>query len=502
MEKKSVFLPNNIKLKYIILYIYEKLHYNMGKYRIYPNKENTIQSGLIYENLNASQENVFSLVYGGGGTDTALAKRNSISRHLAYFDLADLQVKYSDLTINSAYTVSYVLKYKNAIPSDKMLEPEFVYDVLNKNIAAGFDLIFFPINKDWNEGRGGSLDDQKAITFKNTSSILSGYSNWLSATTFVGWDNPGVFTNPSAQTTNYVTQNFPIGSEDISVDISSMVNGWLSGGSTNYGIGIAYTRPFELISGDTRYISSFYSHKTNYAFKPYIEVTYNQVIRDDRHWVTNNRISRLFLYLFSGNQATNYYSAGTVTIRNSSNTMVYSGLTPTHHSKGVYYVDINMSAATKGQKYKDIWEGVTFVPGRDSTDFTNYFDIRDNYYNNNSKRVNDYAVDIYGVPNNAPLVSGEIYRVYADVRMSFSNQKPFTDFGLEYRISMGLDELVPWTAMNNAIVDDCLSCFFDLDTSWLLDLQTYKIEFRISEFGTKRLISDTLRFKVINPITI
>ncbi|HWY33635.1 MAG TPA: hypothetical protein VNX68_03250, partial [Nitrosopumilaceae archaeon] len=96
---------------------------------------------------------------------------------------------------------------------------------------------------------------------------------------------------------------------------------------------------------------------------------------------------------------------------------------------------------------------------------------------------------------------GETYRIYADPRMSFSNKKPFTDFGLEYRMSMGVEnELVPWTAMNVAFIDDCISCYFDLDTSWLLNSQIYKIEFRISEFGTKRLIPDSLTFRVLNPI--
>ena len=124
------------------------------KYRIYPNKEATIASGTLYENLNSSQETAFNLWYGGGGTDTALARRNSISRHIAYFDLSELQAKYADYTYNSAYTVSYTHKYTNCIPSDKILEPEYEFNVLNKSVATSFDLVFFPIEKSWDEGRG------------------------------------------------------------------------------------------------------------------------------------------------------------------------------------------------------------------------------------------------------------------------------------------------------------------------------------------------------------
>ena len=46
---------------------------------------------------------------------------------------------------------------KNAIPNSQVLEPEFERNILNKSIASSFDLIAFPINKDWDEGRGYML---------------------------------------------------------------------------------------------------------------------------------------------------------------------------------------------------------------------------------------------------------------------------------------------------------------------------------------------------------
>ncbi len=470
------------------------------KFRIYPIKENTIAEGTAYENINSSQNNVTDLWYGGGATDTATLRRHSISRHMIQFDLTDLQNKINDFEINPSYVVSYNLRFKNAIPQDKILEPEYEFDVLNKTIASSFDLVAYPINKAWDEGRGHDLERTKYVIKQNGSPILTGYSNWLSATTTTSWDNPGIYSNPTAQTAFSFNQHFAIGNEDLNMDITPLVNDWLSGGTVNNGIAFGFSEYFETLSTDTRAIASFYTNKTNSSFKPYLEVNYNQVIKDDRHWVVNNRASRIFLYLFSGNVATNYFSAGTVNIKNSSNTIIYSGLTPTQHSKGVYYVDILMTGATKGQKYKDVWQGVTFVPGVDQTDFTDSFDVRENYYNNNNRKTNDYAIDIYGMPNSSSLVSGEIYRIYADTRVAYSNQKPFTDFGLEYRISMGIEEFVPWTQMNTAIISDCLSCYFDLDTVCLLNLQVYKIEFRISEFGTKKLIPDTLTFRVVNPI--
>jgi hypothetical protein len=283
------------------------------------------------------------------------------------------------------------------------------------------------------------------------------------------------------------------------MNVTDMVRNWVTGGTTNFGIGIAYGRGYELTSGTTRYISSFFTNKTNSAFKPYIEVNYNQVIRDDRHQVTNNRLSRLFLYLFSGNTPVDYYSASTVNITTTAGVNVYTGLTPTHHSKGVYYIDIWMSAATKGQKYKDVWSGVTINPPYDRQNITQVFEIKDNYYTNNATDVNNYVITTYGIDNNSILQTGEVFRTYIDTRMNYSLNRPFIQFGLEYKLTMnGNMELIPWTPVNSAILSGCYKSFFDIDTSWLLSNNTYEVTFRINELGTKKILTEKLLFKVTN----
>jgi hypothetical protein len=360
-------------------------------------------------------------------------------------------------------------------------------------------LIVFPIDKTWDEGRGYDLDEMHYIKKQKGNLRLEGVSNWLSATTTSAWTEPGVFTNPTASTALYATQHFQTGAEDIEFDITSIMRSWLSGGSTNNGLCIAYARPFEQMSSTTRNIVSFFTHKTNTAYKPFIEVKYNQEIKDDRLSVSNNRMSRLFLYLFSGNTPVNYYSAGTVTIKNSSNSVIYSGLTPTHFSKGVYYVDVFMSAATKGQKYKDVWQGISFNPLYDRQDFTESFEIRDNYYYSNANNFNEYIINYYGISNNQSIVSGDIYRVYIDSRINYSSQKPYVDYGLEYKITMNnVNEIIDWTSVNNAIVNNKLTCYMDVDTSWLLTEQNYQINFRINEFGTLKMLTETIYFRVVD----
>lgn len=472
----------------------------MGVFRIYPSKSNTIASG-VYSIYNSGQNSVCDLWYGGGGTDTAIERRNSISRHIMKFDLSELSTKFANKEINEDLVVSYRLKMTNAIPGDRILEPEYEYDVLDKRISASYDLIVFPINKDWDEGRGYDLFRENYWVKQKGNPLITGYSNWNSATLTTDWDEPGVYTNPTASTavTFYSTQHFDIGNEDIDMDITDIVNDWLSGGTENNGIGIAYRRDYELMSTDTRYIASFFTEKTNSFNKPYIEVVYSQSFQDDRLQVTNNRTSRLFLYTFSGNNAVNYYSAGTVDIKTMANVNVVTGLTPTQLETGVYYVDVLMNSATRGQQYKDVWNNVTFVPGVDQQSIEQNFTIRDNFYLNNVPQVNDYSISVYGLGNNSILSIGETHKVFVDLRVNYSSRnQPSTAYDLKYRMVMnGQDEVIPWTSVNQAVINRCKTNYITLETGWLLHNQTYKLEFRIDEFGTKRVMPDSVVFRVI-----
>ncbi len=473
----------------------------MSKYRLYPTKENTIFSSNAFQLFNTSQNQIADLWYGGGITQNNVYRENSISRHLLMFDLTELQRRISSNEINQNYIVSYRLKMKNAVPLEKNLESEYERNILSKSIASSFDLVAFQINKSWDEGRGYDAAESYLIVNKSGDMTITGTSNWLSATTLVSWNQPGVFTNPTASTTFYSSQHFELGSEDLDMDITNIVRDWLSGGTTNNGIGIAYALPYELTSGSTRYISSFYTHKTNSAFKPFIEVLYDQVIRDDRHQVTNNRVSRLFFYAFSGNSPINYYSASTVTIKNSAGASIYTGLTPVNHSKGVYYIDIWMSGTTKGQKYKDVWQGVSFNPPYDQQDFVQNFEIKDNYYTNNARDVNDYVITTYGIDNNTILQPEEIIRVYIDTRVNYSLNSPFVEFGLEYKLTMNNNILlIDWTSANSSVINGCYKSYIDVDTSWLLSNQNYQISFRISELGTKKILNEKIYFKVVDRI--
>ena len=465
----------------------------MSVFRIYANKCNTIASG-PFVNFNSGQNPVSNIWFGGGISST-----NTYSRFLMEFDLADLQSRLASLEINPSLITSYKLRMKNAIPNDSILGENLTLKDPYNNIASSFDLICFPINKAWDEGRGYELQQGLYLTRHGNNPSTTGYSNWNFATSTNAWDAPGVYINPTASTavTSYSSQHFDLGNEDICMDITSIVNDWLSGGSVNNGLGISYRRDIETTSAQSVYISSFYTKHTNTAFKPFIEVNYNQSFKDDRANITNNRICKLFLYTFSGNNPVNFFSCSTVNIQTHQGVNVYTGLTPTQVETGVYFVDVWMSAATRGTQFKDVWCGVTFNPGYDQQNFYQSFTVQDNFYQTSSNGINNYSISTYGLDNDSILDTEEVIRVYADLRVNYSTNSPKSNYDLQYRLVMNNQEaVIPWTSMNQAILNKCLTNYFVLQTNWLLQNQTYQVQFRISEIGTIRTLPESINFKI------
>jgi hypothetical protein len=330
--------------------------------------------------------------------------------------------------------------------------------------------------------------------------LVSGFSNWVYATSTTAWTEPGIFSNPTASTTFHSTQHFDLGSEDIDMDVTNIVMNWLSGGSENNGIALAYIRDCELISTDTRYICSFFTEKTNSAFKPFLEVSYNQVVQDDRKQVSNNRPSNLFLYTFSGHNFVNIANLSAVTVDiKKGNTYAYSGLTPSQLSTGIYYINVWMSGATAGEKYTDVWNNVSFS-NYDNQNIEQTFQIQKNYFTATKPSINEYVIETYGVEQNMIVHQDEKLKIYCDLRVNYSTQKPSTSYSLQYRLIMNNQvEIIPWTEVNQAVIDDCKINYFDLDTSWLLHNQTYQISFKINEMGTSRVMPERLDLRVIKP---
>ena len=156
-----------------------------------------------------------------------------------------------------------------------------------------------------------------------------------------------------------------------------------------------------------------------------------------------------------------------------------------------------MSAATVNSKYKDTWRNVQFNPPYDVQDVIQEFQVKKSYYANHPK-INEYAVSLYGIDNNSIIKQNQMIRIYCDVRVNYSTLSPQTDYRIDYMVLMNNQVyVIPWSPVDQMVLSGCKEDSFALDTSWLLDNQTYQILLRINEMGTSRILEEKLTFKVI-----
>lgn len=279
-------------------------------FRIYPSKDTFISNDfgpygrvrLTGANVGASEDLV---VFKRAGISGAIGTNgsSSLARSLLHFDLSQL----CEMTASGQ------------IPSSGL---SFRLHMNHKTTACvrptSFDLVVRPLSSSWDEGLGQDvlLGDK-------------GFSNWDRRTSTSFWNTPGGdFINSLAS-----SAHFDSGDEDLDVDITQIVQTWLSGSAPNNGIAVSMTSSIE---SDSLYLDyyqkKFYSRHSFYRDRiPYIEVRANDSIRDDRTNMQWGRSGTLYLYNIVGGEFESLSADPVVSISDLSGVIAYK--TASH---GVY----------------------------------------------------------------------------------------------------------------------------------------------------------------------
>ena len=192
-------------------------------------------------------------IYGRQSSDSS-----ELSRIITQFDVTSIIADRNSGDIPASGQVKFYLKLYNAETSN--------------TVPKDFKLVVEAISRAWTEGDGLDLENYKDL----------GVSNWISASDGVGWTTPG---GDYHQLPTF-EQTFETGLEDMELDITSLVEEWITGagggGKTNYGVGVRLTSSLETAS-DSYYTKRFFARGTQYFFKkPVIEARWNSSIQDDR----------------------------------------------------------------------------------------------------------------------------------------------------------------------------------------------------------------------------
>ena len=325
---------------------------------------------------------VFSIY---GQESGSMGQSQELSRILIQFPITTIAANRAAGTLPASGSVSFCLKMANA-------EHPFT-------LPQDFNLIVAPVSSSWREGAGLDMDEYKDL----------GQANWGMADSSTAWTNQG---GDYLTASNY-NVHFAQGYEDISLDVSEIVERWLTDGNefTNYGFGIHLTASQEAyalsagangtiqnLDGATQsyYTKKFFARSTEFFYKrPAIEARWNSSTKDDRENFyfssslapAADNLNNLCLYNYIRGNLVNIPAVGVNELRVSfysssfgtptgsklslpaGGGVVSSGdtnATASYTSMGLYSVSLALTAAsTPLLEIHDVWHsgGVEFFTG-------------------------------------------------------------------------------------------------------------------------------------------
>lgn len=252
---------------------------------------NAFKSNGIYRGVsgNMGQSDileVFSLY------DEVSTGSRELSRILIQFPIDDLENDRNNSLIPISGSVSFKLKLFNA-PT-------------NKPLATDYTLTVLPVSGAWDEGRGLDMEEYTDIDTANwliRASSSSGTSSWSTA---------GGDTHASP----VYNQTFT-GIENLDVDVTSLVEQWVSGSKNNNGFLIKLSSSLESDNA-SYYTKQFFARGSQFFFKrPVLEAQWNSARKDHRGGfyasssLSDNNNNTIYLYNRTRGQLRNIPTVGT-----------------------------------------------------------------------------------------------------------------------------------------------------------------------------------------------
>lgn len=437
----------------------------MGKYRIYPDKSNTL---IQDSEINTAKNEVMELWYGNEG----------VSRHLIHFDCSDYNAKYAlgllphitattaTFHMDSCYPIFEKDPYSTALPAE------------SSNIDVKV------VQQFWNAGVGYDFYGTKTV---------DGKSNWYSASSTSAWALPGgdfVYTVFSGMVVNP--------DDSISCDVTDEVELWNTFTGHNYGFVVKFSDDIEELSGETKHILKYYTSNARTTYKlPYIELEWDNQVTDQRDEVCAGSTRRLYLYLKRGGSFANAYDISGVTVEFSDSATTVTASTIHNPMIGMYYVDlVYPSIGSSGVTFTDKWavkyeSGMTYsivsqtgltIPA--STVWLNSDSIEGTFY------------DIE-IPNlQQKYTKGDSVYLQINCYTPYTSDKSILK-NLEYKIEV-LDgdiaiPLVNWDGVSYTTSEN----FIIVDTSWLHSGYRYMLSVRYTIDGSLASEAVTKKFWVV-----
>lgn len=277
----------------------------------------------------------------------ASTSSNELSRALVKFPISDIISDRSNSFLPASGSVNFYMRMFNAVHPFTVPEK--------------FVLTIKPVSASWDEGYGLDCDEYSD----------AGTANWEKAKSSVDWTTDG---GDYLSSTNF-TASFATGIEDLEVNVTDLVEQWVAGTKSNYGVGIMLTSSIETATSSS-YTKKFYARSSEYFFKrPILEARWNSSIADNRGSFfissslapASDNLNAIYLYNYIRGRLTNIptVSTGAIYVQVWSDSVSGSQLTSTpvtggYVSTGIYSASFALN--TTSSYVYDRWFGTGLTP--------------------------------------------------------------------------------------------------------------------------------------------
>lgn len=429
---------------------------------------------------------VFS-IYGQATTSSV-----ELARTLIQFSTQQIADDRNNKKIGISGSSQFILKLSNAPHSD--------------STPKKFNIIVSPVSSSWTEGNGLDMENYTDV----------GSANWISSSDGVLWSNEG-----GDYLSQSYTQYFESGTEDLQIDITSLVEMWLTGSLQNNGL-IIKLNSAEESSTESYYTKKFFARGSEFFFKrPWIEARTAEYFEDDRNNFTlssslldsEDNLNKLVLYNRVNGTLKNIPGTGSIYVSLYSGTVGPTGLAlplvnnsnrveAGLYSTGIYTASIGIDADYV--YLYDIWHngaglqyatGSVIYPEKFNPDF--------------SQDVPEYVVNITNLKSS--YKTGEYCKFKLFVKDKVWDANSYTTYSSKvdntiiknlyyrvYRVSDKL-EVIPYgtgSIKYTKLSYDKDGNYFNLDMSLFEPDYSYAIKFG-HEYGEDFLeLAETFKFRV------
>lgn len=469
--------------------------------KTYASKSNTISRNQEYTNMGLNP--IMEINYG-----------KMLTRGIIYFDHNKVKKMVEDKTYPDMGKLHHILKMTNcsSIELKEGTKPCMDSTLQDDKLRVGsFDLIFFFIPYEWDEGKG--FDFIEDLYRGSHNAFSTDGSSWKKYRNYFKWDEDGIyttehlsreldlFTHPQGNKSDiiFAYKHFDKGNEDLELDITDVFNKYITGELCNHGFGIAFAPAFEDIQDNemSSYVGFFTGH-TNSYFEPYIETTYDEIVEDDRTNFYLDKRNKLYFYASVGGSYVNLDKLPTCTIEDA----VYE---VKQASKGIYYVDVIFPSVDfeTDTMFYDEWSDIEYQ-GRKFPNVTLDFVTKssDNYFSfglpsANKEEETSFEPMIYGINNKEQIMRGDVRKVNIECHIPYTSNQLRSVDGIEYRIYVRSQEkeldAIGWHKVERGYNEN----YFIIDTNDFVP-HRYHIDLRVTQNMELTYYHNSIEFDIVS----